>query len=55
MGTYDHGLSHRFRGPGHVVNGLIDKKCVDEVALHFQLELNKIRVLDVLTDKNLKH
>jgi len=34
---FGHGLSHPFKGPGAVENGLTDiKKCVSEVSLYFR-------------------
>jgi len=43
-----------FKSPRAVVNGLTGTKCVGEVAVHFQLTLNKLGVLSVLTDKHLR-
>jgi hypothetical protein len=53
-GHFGHGLSHIFKDPGVLANGLTDKKCIGDVSLHFQLELNTQGFLSVLTDKNLK-
>jgi len=52
--TPDHGLSHPFKGPEVVVNGLRGTKFFGEMPVHNQPELNSLRVLSVPTDENLK-
>jgi hypothetical protein len=54
MDTSDHGLSHHFKGPRAVANGLTGIKNVLEKCLHFQLEMNTLGFLTVPKDKNLK-
>jgi hypothetical protein len=50
----DRGLSLAFRGPGAVASGYTDvKKCVCEVSLNFEFELNTLGGLSVATYKNL--
>jgi len=45
-----------FQRPQVVANGSDrHKKCVGEVSLNFQLQLNILEVLSVPPDKNLKH
>jgi len=52
MDTSDHELSHYFKETGAVANGLTgEEKCVGELAVHFQLELNALGVLSVTADK----
>ena len=55
VGMSDHGLSHLFERSGASVHGLTSlKKYFGEVSLDFQLELNTLGFLSVLTDINLK-
>jgi len=49
--TFDHGLSHLFKDPGAVLNGLALILC----PFVFILELNTLGLLNVPTDKNLKN
>jgi len=52
--TSYHGPSHTFKGPGQVAGSLTDKRCVGEVSLRFQLDLNKEGFQVSPTRKNLK-
>lgn len=49
MDTFDHGLSHLFKNPGAIVNGLALIMC----PFVFILELNTLGILNVPTNKNL--
>jgi len=54
MDVCDVGLSLPFRGLGAVASGKTDvKKCVCEVSLNFEFDLNTLGVLIVSTYKNL--
>jgi hypothetical protein len=48
--TFHHGLSHLFKDPGAILNGLVLIMC----PFVFILELNILEPLNVPTDKNLK-
>ena len=50
MVTSDHALSHSYKGPGAVRNGLTDIK----TPFRFQLELKTPEVLRFATHKNLE-
>jgi len=54
--TSGHGLSQSFQGAGTFKNELTGiKKCVGEVSVRCQLELNAVWVLNLFTVKNLKN
>jgi hypothetical protein len=40
LGQFDSGFSDPFSGPGAVENGLRGIKCIGEVCLYFQLEMD---------------
>jgi len=52
--TPDHGMSHHSKVPGRLWRVWQAQKCVGEVAVHFQFNLNTLGVLSVLTDKHLR-
>jgi hypothetical protein len=55
MDMFDDGLSHHFKVPWALANGLTGKKiCIREVSLYFQLELNILVFLSAPTDKNVR-
>lgn len=49
-----HGMSHYSRVPRRLWMVWQTQKCVGEVAVHFQLNPNKLGVLSVLADKHLR-
>jgi len=52
--TPDHGMSHHSKVPGRLWMVWKAQKCIGEVAVHFQLNLNTLGVLNVLTVKHLR-
>jgi hypothetical protein len=53
MDTTDHVLSDAFKGHGVAASGLTGIKNALMKCLHFQLQLNRVGVLNVATDKNI--
>jgi hypothetical protein len=55
MYTFDHRLSHPYKGPVEVASGLTSIKNALVKCLYIQIELNSLWFLCVTTDEKLKH